>query len=197
MDNFAWQKKEAIQYLGVTLAAGGLLSAFCFGAIGPLSKRINERLLLIFAGICPMIIGRLIMMPMGADTPYFIGNYSDCGVPGMRIFVVPNMYALLCLGVILDGPPPTPEPGETELAGCEHCWCLDTKRMTEVQFLVGFCVSTVGYPFCIAIIGALYSKVLGPKPQGLYMGVLTMSGSLARVLGPIVFTRLYQVRGLA
>lgn len=89
---------------------------------------------------------------------------------------------------------PAVAPDPLPASGCTLCWCLDLKRMTEVQFLIGFCVSTCGYPFCIAIIGSLYSKVLGRRPQGLYMGLLTMSGSCARVIGPILFTRIYQGR---
>ena len=176
-DNFGWSNKDAILYLGITLASGGVLSLFCFGSIGPLTRRFDERLLLIFVGIVPLILSRLCMMPMGSDKPTFIGNYTGCGYEG------PDDPAL-----------PYAAPGG-EGGGCIHCWCLELRRVTEVQFLIGFAIGICAYPYCVAIIGSLYSKLLGPKPQGLYMGVLTGSGSLARVIGPIFFTRLYQEQG--
>ena len=117
------------------------------------------------------------MMPMGSDKPSFIGNYTGCGYEGPDDPLLP--YAA---------------PGGGE-GGCIHCWCLELRRVTEVQFIIGFTIGICAYPYCVAIIGSLYSKLLGPKPQGLYMGVLTGSGSLARVIGPIFFTRLYQEQG--
>ncbi len=82
MDQWAWTEEDALLYLGIILASGGVLSGFCFGAIGPLSKRFNERTLLIFAGLVPMNIARVLMFPMGSDYPKFVGNYTECGVPG-------------------------------------------------------------------------------------------------------------------
>ena len=117
------------------------------------------------------------MMPMGSDNPTFIGNYTECGYDDPNDPLVP--YA-------------APSGGG---GGCIHCWCLELRRVTEVQFIIGFTIGICAYPYCVAIIGSLYSKLLGPKPQGLYMGVLTGSGSLARVIGPIFFTRLYQEQG--
>ena len=115
-------------------------------------------------------------MPMGSDKPTFIGNYTACGYEGPDDPLLPHAA-----------------PGGG--GGCIHCWCLELRRVTEVQFLIGFTIGICAYPYCVAIIGSLYSKLLGPKPQGLYMGVLTGSGSLARVIGPIFFTRLYQEQG--
>ena len=85
IDQWGWSEEETIMYLGIIMASGGLLSGFCFGAIGPLSKRIDERLLLMFVGIAPMIVGRLLMMPMGSSPPKFVGNYTECGREGIII----------------------------------------------------------------------------------------------------------------
>jgi ceroid-lipofuscinosis MFS transporter 7 len=69
IDQWGWTKEDAIMYLGITMASGGVLSGLCFATIGPLSKKLDERLLLLFAGIVPMIIGRVIMFPMGSEYP--------------------------------------------------------------------------------------------------------------------------------
>ena len=78
IDQWGWTEEDTILYIGITMAAGGVLAAFCFAAIGPLSKRFNEKLLLIFVGIIPLIVGRLVMMPMGSTKPPFIGNITEC-----------------------------------------------------------------------------------------------------------------------
>ena len=188
VNNFGWSNEKAIEFLGWMMASMSLLSVFCFGSIGPLSKRIDERLMLIFAGVIPMIIGRLIMMPMGKDPPPFAGSYEYCGVEGNYMISACHSFPQYC-DLSLD------PPGPPEKYGCKLCWCLDIRQMTLVQFMIGFAISTVGYPFCIAIIGSLYSKTLGGRKQGLFMGLLTGSGSFARVLGPIAFTRVYQEWG--
>ena len=117
------------------------------------------------------------MMPMGSDKPSFIGNYTECGYEGPDDPLLP--YA----------------SSREDGGGCIHCWCLELRRVTEVQFIIATVIGACAFPYCVAIIGSLYSKLLGPKPQGLYMGVLTGSASLARVIGPIFFTKLYQEQG--
>jgi ceroid-lipofuscinosis MFS transporter 7 len=82
IDQWGWSEEDTLLYLGIILASGGVLSGFCFGSIGPLSKRFDERLLLIFGGIAPMILARLLMMPMGSDEIPFVGNYTECGYEG-------------------------------------------------------------------------------------------------------------------
>ena len=78
MDQWSWVEEDALLYNGITIAAGGILTGFCFATIGPLSKKIDERLLLIFAGIIPMILGRIVMMPFGDEHPEFIGDPNEC-----------------------------------------------------------------------------------------------------------------------
>ena len=64
MDQFGWTESEAILYLGIAMSSGGILTVFCFASVGPLSKRFDERKILIFAGIIPMILARTIMLPI-------------------------------------------------------------------------------------------------------------------------------------
>ena len=39
MDQFGWTESEAVLYIGILLAVGGLVTVACFWAVGPLSKR--------------------------------------------------------------------------------------------------------------------------------------------------------------
>ena len=67
IDQWGWSNQEAITNLGITMACGGILSGFCFALIVPLSKKFDERILLLVAGLVPMILGRVCMFPLGND----------------------------------------------------------------------------------------------------------------------------------
>jgi ceroid-lipofuscinosis MFS transporter 7 len=41
----------------------------------------------------------------------------------------------------------------------------------------------------------IYSKLIGPRPQGFWQGILTSFGSLARTIGPIAVSTLYDGYG--
>ena len=76
---WGWSQEDALAYLGVIMAVGGVLSGLCFATIGPLAKIFDERVLLLFAGITPMIIGRVIMFPMGSEYPSIYEPDPDWG----------------------------------------------------------------------------------------------------------------------
>ena len=61
------------------------------------------------------------------------------------------------------------------LIGCNYEWCSEIPKVTLAQFLVGYVFATVGYPFCMGLTGALFSKVLGPIPQVSFSGVYLLS----------------------
>lgn len=81
--------------------------------------------------------------------------------------------------------------------GCpiEQAWCLYTPVIHLAQFLTAAVLVGIGYPACNVMSYTLYSKVLGPKPQGMYMGWLTASGSAARILGPVFISHVYTYLG--
>merc|ERR1719445_2457343 len=79
--------------------------------------------------------------------------------------------------------------------GCDLSWCSYTPKLTEFQFYLGYVVATLSFPFCIGLCQAMFSKSLGGQPQGTWMGLLTSSGSLARILGPILGSYVYEDLG--
>ena len=54
------------------MACGALVGVTCFGCIGPLAKKFDDRKLLIFVGLIPLIIGKIVLIPMGSDKPLYI-----------------------------------------------------------------------------------------------------------------------------
>ena len=72
MDQWAWTRQQAVRYLGINMACGALVGVTCFGCIGPLAKKFDDRKLLIFIGLIPLIIGKIVLIPMGSGKPLYI-----------------------------------------------------------------------------------------------------------------------------
>lgn len=43
MDQFAWSKRQALEYMGVLMSVGAVVACLTFAAIGPLTKIFEER----------------------------------------------------------------------------------------------------------------------------------------------------------
>ena len=48
---------------------------------------------------------------------------------------------------------------------CGHDWCDEQPAISEAQFFLSFFVGFFGYPYCVALTQALFSKAIGPRPQ--------------------------------
>ncbi|XP_075226310.1 CLN7/MFS domain-containing 8 isoform X2 [Lycorma delicatula] len=162
MDQFAWSKSEAVKYMGLLLSVGSLFACLTFAVIGPLCKRFNDARVLQWGGFLLMVVGRSLYIP-----------YSN---------VYPLMAPLNFGNISLD-----------EIRGCPASqeWCTYTPAMTVEQFFFGFALTAIGYPIGVTLIQTIFSKILGPRPQGVWMGLLTGAGCLSRVLGPIFVSYIY------
>uniref|UniRef100_A0A6B2EFK6 Putative transporter/transmembrane protein n=1 Tax=Phlebotomus kandelakii TaxID=1109342 RepID=A0A6B2EFK6_9DIPT len=165
MDQFAWSKMEALSYIGIVMSVGGVIACVTFVAINPLCKRFDERKVLLWGGFFFMVLGRALYIPWGSEPP---------------------IIAEVGNGTSID----------TEALGCPSTqeWCRTTPAMTISQFLLGYITTSIGYPIGVTLIQTIFSKVLGPRPQGTWMGLMTGSGCLSRVMGPVfvgyIYTRL-------
>ncbi|EZA60276.1 Major facilitator superfamily domain-containing protein [Ooceraea biroi] len=170
MDQFAWSKKEALYYMGILMSVGAVIACVTFVLIGPLCKRFEERKVMLWGGFFLMVIGRVLCIPWGPDLP----KIADFG-PYNNI---------------------TEDDNGTEIVGCPITqeWCLYTPQLTITQFFIGYGFTSVGYPLGVTLIQTIFSKVLGPRPQGVWMGLMTGAGCASRVLGPVfvgfIYTRL-------
>ncbi|XP_013141668.1 PREDICTED: major facilitator superfamily domain-containing protein 8 [Papilio polytes] len=99
------------------------------------------------------------------------------------------------------GAPPLADPGNAEAhGGCpqeSQPWCAESRALSLAQFLLAYGCMSVGYPLGVTLIQTIFSKVLGPRPQGVWMGVLTGAGCLSRALGPVFVAGVYARRGPA
>lgn len=178
MDQFAWSKSEALSNMGILMSVGAIVACATFLAIAPLCKRFAERHVLLWGGFLPMAIGRLLYIPWG-DAPPAMAIPSN-----WTHLLVQNATALNATAI-----------SDKELVGCpvSQQWCLTTPALTMTQFLLGYLMTCIGYPIGVTLIQTIFSKILGPRPQGVWMGMITGSGCFSRILGPIcvgfVYTR--------
>ena len=80
-------------------------------------------------------------------------------------------------------------------SGCGYEWCVTMPRMTVPQFMLGFVLGVVGYPFSLTLSASIFSKVVGDINPGYWLGLFNTFGSTARVIGPLLVTEVYQELG--
>ncbi|XP_076856068.1 major facilitator superfamily domain-containing protein 8 isoform X2 [Brachyhypopomus gauderio] len=179
MDMFAWTGKEAVVYNGIILAAIGFQSVVVFLVVKVISVRVGDRPVLL-GGLAIIFIGFFILLPWGNQYPKI--QWAD----------LQNNSIPATVGAI-----PLPTNGTVEPTGCppSQTWCQYTPAIHLAQYIISNIFIGVGYPATNVMSYTLYSKILGPKPQGVYMGWLTASGSGARTLGPVFVSQVYTILG--
>uniref|UniRef100_A0A3B3RTP3 Major facilitator superfamily domain containing 8 n=1 Tax=Paramormyrops kingsleyae TaxID=1676925 RepID=A0A3B3RTP3_9TELE len=174
MDMFAWTRKQAVLYNGIILACTGFESILVFLLVKIISVRIGERPVLL-GGLIIIFCGFFILLPWGDEYPkiQWSVHYNGILLYPFEIIILKWFH---------------PDP-----IGCppEQTWCQFTPAIQLAQYIVSDILIGVGYPACNVMSYILYSKILGPKPQGVYMGWLTASGSGARTLGPVFVSQFY------
>uniref|UniRef100_A0A9L0IPX1 Major facilitator superfamily domain containing 8 n=1 Tax=Equus asinus TaxID=9793 RepID=A0A9L0IPX1_EQUAS len=182
MDMYAWTREQAVLYGGIILAALGVEAVIIFMGIKLLSKKIGERAILL-GGLIVVWVGFFILLPWGNQFPKI--QWQD-----LRNNSIPNATFGEIIITLWKSPRDDHNEGPT---GCpiEQAWCLYTPMIHLAQFLTSAVLIGIGYPSCNVMSYTLYSKILGPKPQGVYMGWLTASGSAARILGPVFISQVY------
>ncbi|XP_035935312.2 major facilitator superfamily domain-containing protein 8 isoform X1 [Halichoerus grypus] len=186
MDMYAWTREQAVLYDGIILAALGVEAVIIFMGIKLLSKKIGERAILL-GGFIVVWVGFFILLPWGNQFPKI--QWED-----LHNNSIPNTTFGEIIITLWKSPREDHSEGPT---GCpvEQAWCFYTPMIHLAQFLTSAVLIGIGYPSCNVMSYTLYSKILGPKPQGVYMGWLTASGSAARILGPVFISQLYTSLG--
>ncbi|KAK3600521.1 hypothetical protein CHS0354_028721 [Potamilus streckersoni] len=189
MHMFAWTKEKATLYNGIILGVAGIINIAVFGVIRLISQRVNERYLLL-GGFCFCLCGFLVYLPWGNQFP----NVQYAAITDSNT----SSHIKYTYAATLDVNTTTQLPTTTmEATGCpvNYLWCRYTPAINLAQLLGGTLLISIGYTTCNVISYTIYSKILGPKPQGLWMGWLTASGNLARTLGPVFVTLVYDAYG--
>uniref|UniRef100_A0A3Q3WMK6 Major facilitator superfamily (MFS) profile domain-containing protein n=1 Tax=Mola mola TaxID=94237 RepID=A0A3Q3WMK6_MOLML len=179
MDMFAWTRKQAVLYNGVIICCIGFESILVFLVVKVASQRVGDRPVLL-AGLAIIFCGFFILLPWGNHYPKI--QWAD----------LKNNSLLSKMSETAIAANSSLEP-----TGCpyEQTWCQYTPAIHLAQYISSDFIIGVGYPACNVMSYTLYSKILGSKPQGIYMGWLTASGSGARTLGPVFVSQVYTILG--
>ncbi|CAO1437512.1 unnamed protein product [Diamesa tonsa] len=172
MDQFAWTKTQALYYMGTLMSVGAIIACVTFMLISPLSKRFQESNVLIWGGFFMMVLAGFVMIPYTGE-PAQLASARDYMMENGTIAV----YA----------------DDSVEILGCPETqeWCKYTPQLGFVEFLFGYILVSMGYPIGVTLIQTIFSKILGPRPQGIWMGLMTASGCMSRVMGPVFVGTIY------
>uniref|UniRef100_A0A8D3BYD6 Major facilitator superfamily (MFS) profile domain-containing protein n=1 Tax=Scophthalmus maximus TaxID=52904 RepID=A0A8D3BYD6_SCOMX len=179
MDMFAWTRKEAVIYNGVIMCCIGFESILVFLVVKVVSQRVGDRPVLL-AGLAIIFCGFLTLLPWGNHYPKI--QWADLKNNSLVSQISEATLA---------------SNSSLEPTGCpyQQTWCQYTPAIHLAQYISSDILIGMGYPACNVMSYTLYSKILGPRPQGVYMGWLTASGSGARTLGPVFVSQVYTLLG--
>ncbi|XP_075785997.1 major facilitator superfamily domain-containing protein 8 isoform X2 [Pelodiscus sinensis] len=185
MDMYSWTRKEAVFYNGIILGAIGIESVIVFMVVKVVSKKTGERAVL-FGGLLIVLVGFFILLPWGKQLPNI--QWED-----IKNNTIPRITFNEMITPFWKLETQLPSNHTVEPVGCSvvQPWCLYTPLIYLAQYITSDILIGLGYPVCNVMSYTLYSKILGPKPQGVYMGWLTASGSGARILGPVFVSQIY------
>ncbi|XP_055591497.1 major facilitator superfamily domain-containing protein 8-like [Uranotaenia lowii] len=158
LDQFGWTNEESLFYLGILMTAGALVSCVLFLLLDTLCKRFTETNVLVYGAMFALFLSQLLMIPVGKD------SISDCTEGHLNETTISTNSTIGC-------------PAAQE-------WCCDTPAIGKVQFTIAYTLLCISFSIGTTLSQAVYSKLLGPRPQGTWMALLTCAGSVARILGP-------------
>ena len=176
MDNFGWTEQDTVMYFGIMMACNGFATLLLFLSVGPMCKRFDERKLMIFVGVLGFMIGRFFCLPIPGfplpplkpDHTGIVGrsSYMTHGLPYISRYDQHESHFRIThfnssnLGI--HNVPCQEVVGEP---GCDLEWCKRIPALTVWQFILGWAASNFGLSYGMAIGAALFSKVIGPRPQ--------------------------------
>ncbi|CAL2050583.1 unnamed protein product [Caenorhabditis brenneri] len=78
----------------------------------------------------------------------------------------------------------------------KYSWCADQRKVPEIVYIAGYIlVFGIGYTIMNITVPTIFSKVVGPRPQGTYQGIYQTAGSIGRMIAPLLMSYAYTVYG--
>eukprot|EP00731_Ephydatia_muelleri_P031426 Em0022g940a len=184
LDEFAWSKNHAVLYNNIMFAAMAVISVATFIGIkiGSSKKLFDERVLFMI-GLFIIALSFFVLIPMGNEPLSVTPSGIDDTVSNTSINASIPEFNI---------------SSYRELVGCHYpvqSWCVNQPRVYLVQYIISLVLMAIGYSAGNAMCYSIFSKIMGHFPQGTMTGLLNASGSLARTVGPIFVTFLYDQLG--
>ena len=209
MDLYAWTPELSVTVVGIGLSIAGIIAAIMFAMSSILAKKFSDRFALLVFGLIPIAVGVFVHIPMGSTLPT-VRNCTEIATNNLissnqnlsEYFIIDHLgnETESILSNITDEKlnrhkrhaPSLPENKHcTDGCPAEQKWCSTTPIVEMAQMVIADIIITIGYSVAFALSSAIFSKLLGPNPQGVWMGILTSCGSFSRMVGPICITYMY------
>ncbi|CAI5444080.1 unnamed protein product [Caenorhabditis angaria] len=170
-----WTNEQAVEYTGILQAVNGLFGVLVYALfavkLGNYISKARERIFTIF-GLGLGVIYHLVTFPYPWGQPL---TYDQKNITTKHGKVI------------------------VEDLGCnphQYKWCDHTK---DVNFWLYAGMYGIVLAACFPIVNismnTLFSKILGARRQGTMQGIMLMSGSLARTIGPMLVSWIFQEWG--
>lgn len=166
------------------MSVGAVVSIATFASIPVLTRKFSEVKVMIWGGFLFMVLGRISFIPFGGDLPQVYDANFKLNLTLYCDRVLKNQNNEVDLDILnitlhnygkwidLDQRNKMAIKNMTfncgdDLLGCpsNQEWCYHVPKMTLSQFLIGFFLTSLGYPIGVTLIQTIFSKVLGSKPQ--------------------------------
>lgn len=166
------------------MSVGALVAIMTFASIAPLTRRFSEVKIMIWLGFFLMVIGRFSMIPLAGDPPRIYNSdfklnltrYCDMTLMNKRfdLNVTQLNETLSSYGKYLNVSATTESVVKNMTIGCgedlvgcpsNQVWCNYTPQLQLSQFMIGYVLTSFGYPIGVTLLQTIFSKMLGSRPQ--------------------------------
>jgi len=210
-DQYGLPDSKVVFVTSLTVSIINLMSIGLLLGIAKLTSKLEDRKALLFCALLPMLLSIALHYPIG-DTPI---NYANCtSNDATTNFNQSDEWSTTLHSLNHYSATETPATNLSNIAtelssfrtdeeddGCYGCpyeeqpWCLTTPQITPPQMVVAYLLMRTTSNTAITFTQALYSKILGPKPQGIWMGILSSTSATARTVGPLWISSVYESYG--
>ncbi|KRZ95456.1 Major facilitator superfamily domain-containing protein 8 [Trichinella sp. T8] len=165
---FQWSREEATLYVSILVGVGSALSVLIYILYVFYFHRFDCRRL-IFCGLVITLIALLVSLPYDFWPDQIVMQNENLSTNNSTASPV----------------------------GCESqfVWCQWTKVVPLYAFVIGVLGIFLGFPPVNVALSTLYANVIGPRQQATLQSVLTSSGSLARLISPVVTMKIFTTSG--
>jgi len=215
-DQYGLSDSKVVFVTSLTVCVTNLLAAGILLGTAKLTSKMEDRKALLFCALLPLLLSIALHYPIG-DTPIQYANCTSTDTTVMLIEIneenASPLHPLNHYSTTEKAPSNTSNiitvlpsfymsiEDKEEEDGCYGCpleeqpWCLTTPQITPPQLVVAYTLTRTSSTTAITFTQALYSKILGPNRQGLWMGILSSASAVARISGPLWISSLYEGYG--
>ncbi|KAK6766007.1 hypothetical protein RB195_025737 [Necator americanus] len=174
MTMFGWNKQQTVQYNSLMHGGFGFIGfvIYAISVYYDIGKMLNHR-------VCTCV-GMLALLT------FHLLTFPWWGLPGK----IPYQQEYINVnGTTVLNPDPV---------GCRPSfkWCETTPPVSPILFIVTYIfINGPAFSLINVCMNTVFSTVIGPRNQGTMQGILLLSGSVARMCGPIFVANLFTEYG--